>query len=131
MAVISTESYPSSERLFYSSLFANPTSKTMNTNFQPQESTSIKTVCGRELGSTFKAIKLARDERHNFHIVYRTFSDEFIYSFCNPFLDTSSEHVYRIISEEEAKAIFMPLLSQENARELFSTAQAPAMQVHY
>ncbi|GGG23649.1 hypothetical protein [Pontibacter amylolyticus] len=103
----------------------------MNTNFQPRESTSIKTVCGRELGSTFKAIKLARDGRHNFHIVYRTLSDEFIYSFCNPFLDASSEHDYRIISEEEARAIFMPLLSPENARELFNTAQAPAMQVQY
>ncbi|MBX0334150.1 hypothetical protein K3G39_12975 [Pontibacter sp. HSC-14F20] len=103
----------------------------MNTNFQPQEFTSIKTVCGKALGSTFKAIKLVRDEKHNFHIVYRTFSDEFIYSFCNPFLDTSSEHVYKIISEEEAKVIFMPLLSQENARELFSTAQAPAMLVQY
>lgn len=103
----------------------------MNTNFQPQASTSIKTVCGKELGSTFKAIKLARDGKHNFHMVYRTFSDEFIYSFCNPFLDTFSEHDYRIISEEEAKAIFIPLLSQENARELFSTAQAPIMQIRY
>ncbi|MBF8963506.1 hypothetical protein I0P70_09625 [Pontibacter sp. FD36] len=103
----------------------------MNTDFQPKEFTTIKTVCGKELDFTFKAIKLARDEKHNFHIVYRTFSDEFIYSFCNPFLDTSSEHVYRMISEAEAKAIFMPLLSPENARELFSTAQAPAMQVQY
>lgn len=103
----------------------------MNLNFQPQESTPIKTVCGRALDSTFKVIKLARDEKHNFHIVYRTFSDEFIYSFCNPFLDTPSEHDYRIISEEEAKAIFLPLLSAENARELFSTAQAPTMLAQY
>ncbi|PKV63594.1 hypothetical protein [Pontibacter ramchanderi] len=103
----------------------------MMTDFQPKEHNAIKTVCGKQLDATFKAIKLVRDERHNFHIVYRTFSDEFIYSYCNPFLDTSSEHVYRVISEQEAKAIFLPLLSLENARELFSTAQAPTMQLLY
>ena len=75
-------------------------------------------------GHSFKAIKLMRDEQHNFHVVYKTFSDEYIYSFCNPFQDTLSAHAYKLISEEEAKAIFLDRLSQENARELFNTAQA-------
>jgi hypothetical protein len=96
----------------------------MNANFQPQESSALKTECGKEFGHSFQAIKLVRDEQHNFHVVYKTFSDEYIYSFCNPFQDTLSAHAYKLISEEEAKAIFLNRLSQENARELFNTAQA-------
>ncbi|WP_018479583.1 hypothetical protein [Pontibacter roseus] len=101
----------------------------MNPNFQPQETTTLKTECGKEFGHSFKAIKLVRDEQHNFHIVYKTFSNEYIYSFCNPFQDTSSAHPYKLISEEQAKAIFLNRLSPANARELFSTAQAPTMRV--
>ena len=101
----------------------------MNTSFQPQELTTIKTECGKEYGNSFRAIKLVRDENHSFHIVYKTFTNEYIYSFCNPFQDTSSEHAYKLISEKEAKDIFLSLLSQENARELFNTAQAPTMRI--
>jgi hypothetical protein len=101
----------------------------MNTGFQSEELTTIKTACGKEFGNSFRAIKLVRDEKHNFHIVYKTFSNEYIYSFCNPFQDTSSEHAYKLISEEEAKVIFLNRLSQENARELFSTAKAPVMRI--
>lgn len=101
----------------------------MNINLQPQESFTIKTECGKEFGQSFKAIKLVQDEQHNFHIVYKTYSNEYIYSFCNPFQDTSSEHAYKLISEKEAKDIFLSLLSQENARELFNTAQAPTMRI--
>lgn len=101
----------------------------MNPNLQPEESSNIKTECGKEFGRSFKAIKLVQDERHNFHIVYKTYSNEYIYSFCNPFQDTSSEHAYKLISEKEAKDIFLGRLSQENARELFNTAQAPTMRI--
>ncbi|MBD1396578.1 hypothetical protein H9Q13_05320 [Pontibacter sp. JH31] len=99
----------------------------MNTDLQPQESSAIKTECGKEFGHLFKAIKLVQDERHNFHIVYKTYSNQYIYSFCNPFQDTSSGHAYKLISEKEAKTIFLDRLSPENARELFYTAQAPIM----
>lgn len=101
----------------------------MTTNFQAKETSVIRTECGREFGYNFQAVKLVRDEQHRFHIVYRTFSDEYIYSYCNPFLDTFSEHAYKLISEEEAKAIFLPLLSQDDARELFNTAQAPTLRI--
>jgi hypothetical protein len=101
----------------------------MENNFQPQETFTIRTTCGREFGQTFKAMKLVRDEQHNFHIVYKTFSDEFIYSFCNPFQDCVAEHAYRLISEDEALAIFKDRLSEDNARELFSTTPVPSMRL--
>lgn len=84
---------------------------------------ALRTECGKSFDNVFKAIKLIRDEAHNFHVVYKTFSDEYIYSFCNPFLDELSTNVYRIISEVEAKQIFQHRLTQENAQELFCPAQ--------
>jgi hypothetical protein len=101
----------------------------MGKNFQPQEISTLRTACGREFGQTFKAIKLVRDEHHNFHIVYKTFSEEYIYSFCNPFQDCEAEHAYRLISEDEAIAIFKDRLSEDNARELFSTTPVPTMRL--
>ena len=92
----------------------------MNESLQIQELPTFKTVCGREFCYTFKTMKLVRDEQHNCHVVYKTFADEYIYSFCNPFQDTFSDNTYNLISEEEAKHIFMPRLSQQNASELFS-----------
>lgn len=89
-----------------------------------QQGLLLRTECGKEYNNVFKAIKLVRDERHNFHVVYRTYSDEYIYSFCNPFLDTYTADTYKLISESEAKQIFLHRLSQDNARELFSTAEA-------
>ncbi|WP_439880355.1 hypothetical protein ACSX1A_14465 [Pontibacter sp. MBLB2868] len=86
---------------------------------------TLRTECGKEYSNVFKAIKLVRDEKHNFHVVYKTFSDEFIYSFCNPFQDTHTADTYRLISEAEAKRIFLDRLSQANARELFNTTEAP------
>ncbi|MFD3003225.1 hypothetical protein ACFS7Z_22880 [Pontibacter toksunensis] len=85
---------------------------------------TLRTECGKTFENVFKAIKLVRDEKHNFHIVYRTFSDEYIYSFCNPFLDELATNAYKIIPESEARKIFLHRLSQENASELFSTAKA-------
>ena len=89
-----------------------------------QDEVLLQTECGKKYKNVFKAIKLIRDEQHTFHIVYRTYSDEYIYSFCNPFQDTFTVDTYKLISESEAKHIFMHRLSQANARELFSTAQA-------
>ncbi len=86
-----------------------------------EEPLILTTECGKMFASVFKAVQLMRDERHNFHVVYKTFAGEYIYSFCNPFLDTSSGNIYRLISESEAKQIFLPHLSQDNARELFNT----------
>jgi hypothetical protein len=84
----------------------------------------LKTECGKVFGYTFRAMKLIRDEKHNFHVVYKTMTDEYIYSFCNPFLDTLATNTYKLISEEEAKQIFLPRLSSANAHELFTTAKA-------
>ncbi len=89
-----------------------------------QDEMLLQTECGKKYDSVFKTIKLIQDEQHTFHIVYRTYSDEYIYSFCNPFQDTFTADTYRLISESEAKHIFLHRLSQANARELFSTAQA-------
>lgn len=83
----------------------------------------LKTECGREFYFTFKTMKLVRDEKHNFHVVYKTFSNEYIYSFCNPFQDTNPADTYMLISETEAKAIFQKRLSPDNAYELFDTAE--------
>jgi hypothetical protein len=101
----------------------------MHTNCQPEETSTIKTTCGKVFGHTFSAIKFVRDEQYNFHVVYKTFSGEYIYSSCNPFQDTFPEQAYKLISEEEAKAIFLNCLSQDNARELFTTAPAPALRI--
>ncbi|MBB6612751.1 hypothetical protein H7F15_17045 [Pontibacter sp. Tf4] len=84
----------------------------------------LQTECGRVFGYIFKAMKLVRDEKHNFHVVYKTMTDEYIYSFCNPFLDTLAPNTYKLISEEEARKIFLPQLTSENAHELFTTAKA-------
>ena len=94
-----------------------------------QQELLIRTECGKEYSNVFKAIKLVRDEKYNFHIVYRTYTDEYIYSFCNPFQDTCAAETYKLISESEAREIFMPRLSQDNARELFSTTEASMKQV--
>jgi len=83
----------------------------------------LRTECGREYANMFKATQLMRDKQHVFHVVYRTYTDEYIYSFCNPFQDTGSDNTYRLISEAEAKRIFMQHLSQQNARELFNSYQ--------
>jgi len=83
----------------------------------------LKTVCGKEFCYIFKTMKLVRDEKHNFHVVYKTFSDEYIYTFCNPFLDANTADTYMLISEREAKEIFQKRLSPDNARELFDTAE--------
>ncbi|MFD2248440.1 hypothetical protein [Pontibacter ruber] len=95
-----------------------------------QGSVALKTECGKEFGNTFRAMKLVRDEQHRFHVVYKTFTDEYIYSFCDPFLDTFSVNTYKLISENEAKEIFLNRLSQENARELFNTAEASVVRMH-
>ncbi|MDX5482661.1 MAG: hypothetical protein LPK07_13355 [Hymenobacteraceae bacterium] len=91
---------------------------------------TLRTECGKEFGNIFEAIKLVRDEKHNFHVVYKTFSGEYIYSSCNPFLDTFSANTYKLISEAEAKQIFLSRLSKENARELFNTVKASAASIH-
>ncbi|WP_299819917.1 hypothetical protein [uncultured Pontibacter sp.] len=101
----------------------------MESNANLQQELLLRTVCGREYSNVFKAIKLVRDEKHNFHVVYRTYSDEYIYSCCNPFQDTYAADTYKLISETEAKQIFMPRLSQSNARELFNTAEASSKQI--
>ena len=80
---------------------------------------TLRTECGKEFSYIFKAIKLVRDEKHNFHVIYKTFQNDYIYSFCNPFLE-SSANTYNIISEEEAKSIFLYRLSDANAQELFA-----------
>ncbi|MCC9166706.1 hypothetical protein [Pontibacter harenae] len=84
-------------------------------------SQTLRTECGKEFDYVFRAIKLVRDEKHNFHVVYKTFQNEYIYSFCNPFQD-SAVNTYNVISEEEAKRIFLARLSEDNAHELFSMA---------
>jgi hypothetical protein len=96
----------------------------MKATLTNQDDVLLQTECGRKYNNVFKAIKLIKDEKHTFHIVYRTYSDEYIYSFCNPFQDTFTADTYKLISESEAKHIFLHRLSQTNARELFSTAQA-------
>ncbi|WP_161889149.1 hypothetical protein [Pontibacter russatus] len=101
----------------------------MDTTLQSYVDFTLRTECGKTFENVFKAIKLMRDEQHNFHVIYRTFSDEYIYSFCNPFQDDMISNVYRIISEPEAKRIFQHRLSQDNARELFTTAQASYTQL--
>ncbi|WP_347159691.1 hypothetical protein [Pontibacter chitinilyticus] len=93
----------------------------MENLYTHDEQLTLKTECGKEFGNVFRAIQLIRDERHNFHVVYRTFSDEYIYSFCNPFQDTYAGNTYRLISKEEAMAIFMQHLTQDNFRELFNS----------
>jgi hypothetical protein len=98
----------------------------METTLHSSINFTLRTECGKTFQNVFKAIKLVRDEQHNFHIVYRTFSDEYVYSFCNPFQDDMNTNAYRLISESEARQIFLPRLSQDNARELFSTAKAPS-----
>lgn len=102
----------------------------MEDNLHQSKGFTLRTVCGKEYSNAFKAIKLVRDEQHNFHVVYRTYSDEYIYSFCNPFLDTSSAEMYRLISEEEAKQIFQHRLSQDNASELFNRYDNTQQRIH-
>ena len=101
----------------------------MDTTLQSYVDFTLRTECGKTFENVFKVIKLMRDEKHNFHVVYRTFSDEYIYSFCNPFQDESISNVYRIISKPEAKRIFQHRLSQDNARELFTTAKSSLPQL--
>lgn len=96
----------------------------MKQRLENTEEQLLKTECGRVFDYIFKAMKLIRDEKHNFHVVYKTMTDEYIYSFCNPFQDTLAMNTYKLISEEEAKHIFMPKLTSENAHELFTTAKA-------
>ncbi|NDK57557.1 hypothetical protein [Pontibacter fetidus] len=96
----------------------------MKQSLQQTETQLLKTECGRVFDYIFKAMKLVRDEKHNFHVVYKTMTDEYIYSFCNPFLDTLAANTYKLISEEEAKKIFLPRLTSSNAHELFTTAKA-------
>ena len=93
----------------------------MKQNLEHYENQVLKTECGREFDYIFKAIKLVRDEHHNFHVVYKTMADEYIYSFCNPFLDTLASNTYTVISEAEARRIFLPRLSGPNASELFTS----------
>ena len=96
----------------------------MDQNLPLTEEQVLKTECGRVFDYIFKAMKLVRDEKHNFHVVYKTMTDEYIYSFCNPFQDTLATNTYKLISEEEAKNIFLPRLTSNNAHELFTTAKA-------
>ncbi|MFD2514684.1 hypothetical protein ACFSRY_12480 [Pontibacter locisalis] len=102
----------------------------MEKKLNTQEVQKLRTACGKEYSNVFRAIKLVRDEKHNFHVVYKTFSDEYIYSFCNPFLDTNAADSYRLISEAEAKQIFLHRLSQDNALELFNSVDVPKERVH-
>lgn len=95
----------------------------MEHNAQIHEEMLLRTDCGKAYSNVFKAIKLVRDEKHNFHVVYRTYSDEYIYSFCNPFQDTSAAETYTLISEAQAKEIFLHRLSPDNARELFNSTE--------
>ena len=96
----------------------------MKQRLEQHEQQLLKTECGKVFDYVFKAIKLVRDEKHNFHVVYRTMSDEYIYSFCNPFLDSMAANTYKLISEDEAREIFLPRLTSANARELFTSAKA-------
>ncbi|NEM96926.1 hypothetical protein [Pontibacter burrus] len=96
----------------------------MKQSLRNQEVQLLQTECGRVFDYVFKAMKLVRDEKHNFHVVYKTMTDEYIYSFCNPFQDTLATNTYKLISEAEAKKIFLPRLTSENAHELFTTAKA-------
>jgi len=102
----------------------------MDTTLHSYVDFTLQTECGKTFENVFKSIKLVRDEKHNFHVVYKTFSDEYIYSFCNPFQEDIVTNVYRIISEPEAKQIFLPRLSQENASELFNIGKAAASQLY-
>jgi hypothetical protein len=95
----------------------------------PTEQT-LRTICGREFCYVFKTMKLVRDEQHNFHVVYKTYSDEYIYSYCNPFQDTNIIDNYVLISESEAKAIFLNRLSPDNARELFNINEPSVVQLY-
>ncbi|MEJ8756417.1 hypothetical protein WG947_05390 [Pontibacter sp. H259] len=96
----------------------------MTQNLQHTDEQLLMTECGKVFSYMFKAMKLVRDEKHNFHVVYKTMTDEYIYSFCNPFHDTLAPNTYKLISEEEAKKIFLPRLTSANAHELFTTAKA-------
>ncbi|GHA74179.1 hypothetical protein [Pontibacter akesuensis] len=95
----------------------------MANNLRTSHEQTIRTECGRTFGCMFRAIKLMRDEKHWFHMIYRTFENEYIYAVCNPFLD-SDAITYHLISEAEAKRIFLPKLSADNARELFPAPTA-------
>ncbi|PRY10393.1 hypothetical protein CLV24_114122 [Pontibacter ummariensis] len=102
----------------------------MEQHFNDHIQFSLRTVCGKEFGNVFKAIKLVRDEKYNFHVVYHTFTGEYIYSSCNPFQEEFEDNTYKLISESEARRIFLHRLSEDNARELFQTAEATAVQLH-
>ncbi len=98
----------------------------MDTNLPSYVDFALRTECGKTFENVFKAMKLVRDEKHNFHVVYKTFTDEYIYSFCNPFQDDLGTNLFRIISESEAKQIFQHRLSSENAFELFTASSYAA-----
>jgi hypothetical protein len=102
----------------------------MKVNLNTPEGQVLRTTCGKEYNSVFKAIKLMRDEKQNFHVVYKTFTDEFIYSSCNPFVETYVADTYKLISEAEAKVIFLQRLSQDNALELFDSIKFPQKSLH-
>lgn len=99
-----------------------------NLHRQQEQAMRLQTECGRSFSNVFKAIKLVRDEKHNFHIIYKTFQNEFIYTFCDPFQE-SDVNLYQVISEQEAKNIFLPKLSPENALELFSSSAQTLMRL--
>ena len=100
----------------------------MKVQLQHENEQVLRTACGKEFCYVFKTMKLVRDEKHNFHVVYKTFSDEYIYSYCNPFQDTNPADTYVLISEAEAKQIFHKRLSPDNARELFGTTEPTIVQ---
>ena len=103
----------------------------MKTNASLHEATWLRTECGKVYSNVFKAVKLVRDEKYHFHVIYRTFSDEYIYSFCNPFQDADTGHVYKLISEQDARTIFLTRLSKDNARELFNLPEEAHRQISF
>ncbi|RIJ43108.1 hypothetical protein D1627_04580 [Pontibacter oryzae] len=99
-----------------------------NLHRQQEQAARLQTECGRTFSNVFRAIKLVRDEKHNFHIIYKTYQNEFIYTFCDPFQE-SDVNLYQVISEQEARNIFLPRLSTENALELFSGSAQPISRI--
>jgi hypothetical protein len=101
----------------------------MKTIFHHSSNQVLRTTCGKEFGYTFKTMKLIRDDKHNFHVVYKTFNNDYIYSSCNPFQDGSISITYHLISETEAKAIFLKRLSPDNAEDLFELEETPVLMI--
>lgn len=82
------------------------------------KSKALKTECGRTFGNLFKSMQLMRDEQHRFHMLYRTYQNEYIHSCCDPFAEDDTIR-YTLISEEEARHIFLSRIAPAHAKDLF------------